>query len=110
MILQFLFRFHRDIHPNKLEWNVKVVSEVIKVKGDEFTLKDKSKIIADVFIFCTGYLYDFPFLDESSGITNDGHSLQPLFQNSINDKYPSMAFIGMGRNILPQQYYSEVRI
>lgn len=96
--------------PDDFDSNVRVVSEVTEVSASRFILKDKSTIYADVFIFCTGYLYDFPFLGETSGIVNDGRNLYPLHKNFINMLHPSMAFIGMGDDISSEQYYWEVRI
>lgn len=64
--------------------------------GSELTLQDGTKISADAFIYCTGYLYEFPFLNESSGIFIEGTKhVRPLYKYILNVKHPSMAFIGL---------------
>lgn len=81
--------------PDDLLDNVSVVENLVKFDGHDFVLEDNTKINADVLIYCTGYVYNFPFLDESSGIVADRQKLYPLVRNFINKEHPSMAFIGL---------------
>ncbi|XP_068619079.1 senecionine N-oxygenase-like isoform X2 [Battus philenor] len=49
----------------------------------------------DDVIYCTGYEYYYPFLDESSGLTIDKHSVIPLYKYMVNIKQPSMVLMGL---------------
>ena len=73
-------------------------SGLIAANGAELKLKDGSTTTADAIIFCTGYEFKFPFLDEKSGITVDDNFIYPVYQHVINANHPSMAFIGLLNN------------
>ncbi|KAF5274059.1 hypothetical protein FQR65_LT04457 [Abscondita terminalis] len=49
----------------------------------------------DIVIFCTGFEYKFPFLEEECGITVDDNCVRPLFKHIINIQHPTMFFIGI---------------
>lgn len=49
----------------------------------------------DDVIYCTGFLYDYPFLDESSGLTLDSKSVVPLYRYMVNINEPSMLVMGL---------------
>lgn len=49
----------------------------------------------DDVIYCTGFLYDYPFLDESSGLTIQPHSVVPLYRYMVNINQPSMFIMGL---------------
>ncbi|CAH2045541.1 unnamed protein product, partial [Iphiclides podalirius] len=49
----------------------------------------------DDVIYCTGFQYYYPFLDESSGLTLDTHSVIPLYKYMVNINQPSMVFMGL---------------
>lgn len=91
--------------------HVSVVENLVKFDGHDFVFGDDTKINADVLIYCTGYVYNFPFLDESSGIVPDKKRLFPLVKNFINKEHPSMAFIGLGNSdVIGHMMYYEVTI
>ncbi|XP_063895791.1 senecionine N-oxygenase isoform X1 [Helicoverpa armigera] len=48
----------------------------------------------DDVIYCTGFYYDFPFLDESSGLTMEPKSVVPLYRYTVNINQPSMFIMG----------------
>lgn len=54
----------------------------------------------DDFLFCTGYEYSFPFLDEAI-VAVDDNRVHPLFQQIIPPAYPTLAFIGIPFLIVP---------
>ena len=60
----------------------------------------------DAIIFCTGYLYDMPFLDESCGISVQNGRVFPLYKQVFNAYYPSMSFIGLACVVCPFQLFS----
>ena len=61
---------------------------------------------ADAIIYCTGYLFDFPFLDKTCGITVENGKVSPVYKQLFNAYYPSMAFIGLGCIVCPFQLFS----
>lgn len=80
--------------------NVEQVSRVISIRGNTVCTKERSLEVTRV-IFCTGYLYHFPFLTEDCGILVDGKRVQPCYYHTFNAIYPSMAFIGLPSRMIP---------
>lgn len=102
-------QFDSDPFNGKRPNNVEVVPGVVSVEGNRFTLQDNTTLVADSFIFCTGYLLKFPFLDKSSGIVVEGKKIRPLFRDSLNVEHPSMIFIGLPTNTYQAGlYYDQV--
>ncbi|XP_039757696.1 senecionine N-oxygenase-like [Pararge aegeria] len=62
--------------------------------------KDGSFEEVDDVIFCTGYEYYHPFLDESSGLTRSGKYVMPLYQHIVNMRRPTMTFIGVVNRVI----------
>lgn len=72
------------------------VPAVVSVNGNELTLSDGQVIIADAFVLCTGYEYDFPFLGDDSGIEIvEGKYVRSLYKHFVNIEHPTMAIIGI---------------
>ncbi|XP_017771382.1 PREDICTED: senecionine N-oxygenase-like isoform X1 [Nicrophorus vespilloides] len=59
----------------------------------------------DAIIYCTGYLYSYPFLHESCGITITENYVQHLYKHLINIKYPTMCLIGIPFNVCALQMF-----
>lgn len=74
---------------------MEVVRGVVSAQGSELTLQDGSTIVGDTFIFCTGYLMDFPFLDKRSGIIVKKNEVEPLIRKALNVEHPSMIIVGL---------------
>lgn len=61
----------------------------------------------DTIIICTGYDYDFPFINEKSNMGNSWscvpgeRKVAPLYGQLWHAKYPSLSFFGMPHSILP---------
>ncbi|OAA56305.1 thiol-specific monooxygenase [Niveomyces insectorum RCEF 264] len=62
----------------------------------------------DAVIFCTGYLYSFPFLrntdtekDDNTAIITDGAYAHHLYQHILYIEDPSLAFLGIPQRIVP---------
>ncbi|VEN41237.1 unnamed protein product [Callosobruchus maculatus] len=69
------------------------VSRIVDHETVEFT--DGTTSRCDVIIYCTGYQYSFPFLDDSCGIKVEDGVIQPLYKHIINIERPTMCFIGL---------------
>lgn len=46
----------------------------------------------DVMVFCTGYKYDFPFLQPRDLVTTKNKFLYPVYKRFIHPKYPTSLF------------------
>ncbi|KOC59194.1 Flavin-containing monooxygenase FMO GS-OX-like 9 [Habropoda laboriosa] len=86
---------------NTLPSNVTEVMGVDSVEGEKMFLKDQSSVTADVFMFCTGYRYGFPFLDENCGIRVDNNFITPLYKHLINIDHPTMCIVGVPTVVIP---------
>lgn len=67
---------------------------------------DWEEIPVDVVIFCTGYEFEFPFLDpNTSGIRTDNWRVSPLYLHMVNIDEPSMFFIGLCLIVFPFPFF-----
>ena len=56
----------------------------------------------DAIIFCTGYLYSYPFLSAiHPPFIGTGERVQHLYQHIFSIDHPSLAFVGIPKQILP---------
>ncbi|CAL1685616.1 unnamed protein product [Lasius platythorax] len=83
-------------------------SNMIQVAGIEsidkttFRLRDGTTVDdINVLIFCTGYKYSFPFLNENCGIRIDNNYVTPLYKHLINIEHPSMCIVGIPTVVVP---------
>ncbi|KAF5274058.1 hypothetical protein FQR65_LT04456 [Abscondita terminalis] len=79
--------------------NIKIENVLNKPAVELFEFKnvvfaDGSIENIDAVIYCTGYEYRLPFLDESCGITIKNNWVQPLYKHIINIEHPTMFIIG----------------
>lgn len=82
--------------PSILPDNVMQVAQVVGANDGELLLSDGTSVKADALVFATGYLYDFPFLDDSTGIfVEGGKYVRPLHEQFINIKHPTMAILNI---------------
>ncbi|XP_053975696.1 uncharacterized protein LOC128874712 [Hylaeus volcanicus] len=81
--------------------NMEQVMGVERIDEGRIVLKDQSSVTADVFMFCTGYRYDFPFLNENCGIRVDNNYVTPLYKHLINIDHPTMCIVGVPTVVVP---------
>ncbi|XP_076241300.1 uncharacterized protein LOC143183580 [Calliopsis andreniformis] len=86
---------------NPLPSNMVEVMGVERIEGDRIYLKDQSVIVANVFMFCTGYRYSFPFLDQNCGIRVNDNYITPLYKHLINIDHPTMCIVGIPSIVIP---------
>lgn len=73
----------------------------IEVNGDRLMVNSGEAIERlDAFIFCTGYHYRFPFLEEGIVQVTDNW-VHPLFMELIPPAYPTIAFVGLPFAVIP---------
>ena len=56
--------------------------------------EDGSAVVADDLAFCTGYSYDFGFVDDSILKVVEDKRVTPLFEHVLHTKWPTLAVIG----------------
>ena len=80
----------------------------IKCIGEngDIVFEDGSQVKADVIVYCTGYSFNFPFLDKSCGISVSNGRVYPLYKHLFNACFPSMSIIGVCNIICPFQLFS----
>jgi thioredoxin reductase len=62
--------------------------------------EDAPPIEVDSFIFCTGYRYEFPFL-ESIIVQVADNQVTPLHMDLVHPAYPTLGFIGLPYVVIP---------
>jgi thioredoxin reductase len=57
----------------------------------------------DTIIFCTGYDYSFPFINDQSNLKfeTSQRRVQPLFEQLWHAEYPNIAFVGLPHSVVP---------
>ncbi|XP_017886333.1 flavin-containing monooxygenase FMO GS-OX-like 7 [Ceratina calcarata] len=86
---------------NTLPQNLTEVSGVERVEGTKIFLKDDSSVIADAFMFCTGYRFSFPFLNADCGVKVEDNFITPLYKHLINIDHPTMCIVGVPTVVVP---------
>jgi hypothetical protein len=66
----------------------------------ELMFKDSHPIIVDSFIYCTGYRYEFQFIDESIVDVAD-NQVRPLYMDILHTALPTLGFIGLPYLVIP---------
>lgn len=69
--------------------------DVVELKGKTAFFEDGTSEDIDVVFLCTGYLYNFPFLDKNCGIVVEDNCVEPLYKHLVNIHHPTMCFIGV---------------
>lgn len=84
-------------------------SEVLSNSRISFgpTCNDTPKV--DVIILCTGYDYQFPFINEHSNLDFSAvpgeRRVKPLYEQLWHARYPSLAFIGLQHSVVPFPFF-----
>ena len=82
------------------------VPSTISIRKDgsiEFDLECDIYPQVDVIIYCTGYDYNFPFIDKTSNLplTAENRRVQPLYEQLWHAVYPNVAFVGLPHSVVP---------
>ncbi|XP_052210269.1 flavin-containing monooxygenase FMO GS-OX-like 3 isoform X1 [Diospyros lotus] len=64
--------------------------------------QDGNMVHADVILHCTGYKYDFPFLDTNGIVTVDDNCVGPLYKHIFPPLLaPWLSFVGLPWKVIP---------
>ncbi|KRT85330.1 pyridine nucleotide-disulfide oxidoreductase [Oryctes borbonicus] len=85
--------------------NVTMKPLVTSMREHEVEFEDGTSCRIDVIFYCTGYIYDFPFLHESCGITIADNFIQPLYKHIIHIDKPTLCLIGIPFNVCTFQMF-----
>ena len=93
-----------------LPQNVTQVPVIRTAVENGAVLSDGRQIAVDSIILCTGYEYDYSFLDPSCGVSVVDHRVCTLYKHTFNAKFPSMALLGVfSHAITCFQYYIQIQ-
>lgn len=104
---------HTDGRPSEVG-NVSWVGRTKEISNDNTIHFDGQYIDApkdiDVIIFCTGYDYDFPFINSNSNVpsfsaTPGERRVMPLFEHLWHPTYPNLAFVGLQHSVVPFPFF-----
>ncbi|KAG6685308.1 hypothetical protein I3842_12G105500 [Carya illinoinensis] len=72
------------------------------VSGDGTVyFQDGSLVLADVILHCTGYKYDFPFLETNGIVTVDDNRVGPLYKHVFPPALaPWLSFVGLPTKVI----------
>ena len=71
--------------------NISYVNE-----NGHFVFEDSSSAVVDVYLPCTGYSLNFPFISPASGIVvKENNRVLSIYKHVFNIKYPSLSFVGL---------------
>lgn len=77
--------------------------EIVQLTKDGAIFSDGTHDTFTMIVYCTGYLYSFPFLSPDCGISVDDNYVSLLYQHCININRPTMAFIGLCQFVMASQ-------
>ena len=76
---------------------------IVRMTETTAVFSDGTEAEVDSVIFCTGYKYSFPFLQEGL-ISTENERVTPLYKHMVHIEYPSLVFVGIPKqwNHFPQ--------
>lgn len=88
--------------------NVSYVQEVDRYDYDAgrsaYTIAGERVSDIDVIVFCTGYLYSLPFLDQYLPGITDGAYVKDVYKQIFHVDDPTLSFIGLTKFIVPMPF------
>lgn len=80
---------------------VSIKTDPSHIEGSRITLKSGEQLNnIDAVLLCTGYRYEFPFLDSKLINVND-NLVAPLYRQILSVSHPTLAFIGLPFLVIP---------
>eukprot|EP00814_Leptocylindrus_danicus_P003652 CAMPEP_0116020888 /NCGR_PEP_ID=MMETSP0321-20121206/10063_1 /TAXON_ID=163516 /ORGANISM="Leptocylindrus danicus var. danicus, Strain B650" /LENGTH=484 /DNA_ID=CAMNT_0003491661 /DNA_START=117 /DNA_END=1571 /DNA_ORIENTATION=+ len=95
--------------------NVTLVPRTVRVdvSSVQFAGDSEACIVEDIdtIVVCTGYDYDFPFINEKSNLGSSWRCVAgerrvaPLYGQLWHARYPSLSFLGLPHSVLPFPFF-----
>ncbi|XP_042505601.1 flavin-containing monooxygenase FMO GS-OX-like 3 [Macadamia integrifolia] len=81
-------------------WNHSMIECVFE--DGKVAFQDGSSVSADIIFHCTGYKYNFPFLETNGIVTLEDNRVGPLYKHIFPPRLaPWLSFVGLPSMILP---------
>ena len=90
---------------SELPDNVRQTLGVESLSENSAKMKDGGECGIDVVLLCTGYRFSFPFLSEDCHLKIEEERVMPLYKHIIHTEFPSLAFIGICKVVLPFPHF-----
>jgi len=98
----------KPITKNNVSW-VPRTTEVLPNSKVSFGSTCDETPEVDIIIFCSGYDYKFPFINEHSNLDMSvipgERRVKPLYEHLWHAKHPSLTFIGLQHSVVPFPYF-----
>jgi Flavin-binding monooxygenase-like len=102
------FPAEQPIVENNVTWLPKTVS-ILQDGRVQFASTAATNVVIepihiDTIIFCTGYDYDFPFINNKSNVSHfdaNQRRVQPLYEQLWHADTPNIAFVGLPHSVIP---------
>lgn len=91
----------RTIFPSNLDQK----PDIAELTRNGAVYKDGTQENFTVILYCTGYRYSFPFLNQNCGVIVEDNYVHPLYKHCININHPTMAFIGLPYYVCAAQMF-----
>ncbi|CAD5110826.1 DgyrCDS189 [Dimorphilus gyrociliatus] len=98
---------HRKPNFNpKMRPNISLVSEMTEIIGsNRVQLANGDTYEVDSIVFCTGYRYNFPFLEENVKLRITNERLYPLYKHLVDARNPNIIYLGITKTVLPFPHF-----
>jgi hypothetical protein len=97
--------------PRTLE-NVTWVPRTLEIYKDQSIRFDDgctTMPMVDTIIFCSGYDYEFPFINDQSNLDLQAvpgeRRVMPLYKQLWHARYPNLAFVGLAHSVIPFPFF-----
>lgn len=100
-IFQVYLSHNKTMLQTVLPTNVEQKPGIKHIYANSVVFKNDEEIEVDIVLFCTGYLYNFPFLSEEIGVEIEDERIWPLYKHLIHPHYTNLSFIGILKTICP---------
>jgi len=97
-------REHTDVSTVGVSRNIELRPSIVSLDDDHSIALADGTVVGGVddVILCTGYRYDFPFLDPRAGIVEIvDNNVEPLWLMLVAVRIPSIAFVGLPFQVVP---------
>lgn len=86
--------------------NVQLTTHAEKIGSDgKVVFAEGEERFVDSIVLCTGYQYEFPFLEPASGVRVVDRRVAGLYKHTFSALHPSLALIGINVRVLPFPYF-----
>ena len=98
----------RPITEENVSWVPRTI-EVLPNSRVSFGSNCEETPEVDVIIFCSGYDYQFPFINEHSNldlsVIPGERRVKPLYEQLWHARYPSLTFLGLQHSVVPFPFF-----